>query len=164
MQLAVRSLVLAARGSCQRPRNADRRNRLSWAARVCVSIEAPPTRERQRLSTVHVGVFGRPNVPASTRGHYISRRRLHADVSPRAILQKAYRLSNTWTSLKACPFSLVPLVVMVMTLPSFEITRVPVATTLPAFFCVNSAVNGSIRFNESVSATGLPVSGRSLPS
>jgi hypothetical protein len=59
-------------------------------------------------------------------------------------LLAGYHLSNTSRSLKAWPFALVPFVVIVMSLPSFEITRVPVEATLPALFCVNSVVNASI--------------------
>jgi hypothetical protein len=54
-------------------------------------------------------------------------------------------------------------VVMVITLPSDEIFRVPVMTTLPAFFWVNSAMKASTRLSDSRSASGLPVCGRSLP-
>ena len=74
------------------------------------------------------------------------------------------RLSNTCTSLIGCPLEFVPLVVMVMTFPSAEIVRVPVMTTFPALFWVNDTVWSSTRLSDSVSALGLPVIGRSLPS
>ena len=46
----------------------------------------------------------------------------------------SHRFSKTSTSLRAWPRALVPFVVIVMTLPSREMVRVPVITTLPALF------------------------------
>ncbi len=68
------------------------------------------------------------------------------------------------TLLMVCPWALVPFAVIVITLPSLEIVRVPAMTSLPPFFWVNSTVKASTRFSERESASGLPVWGRSLPS
>lgn len=58
--------------------------------------------------------------------------------------RRCQRFSNTRTSSTAWPLALVPLLVMVMTLPSREIVRVPVMTTLPAFFRANSVLKASV--------------------
>src|SRR5437667_1567693 len=51
-----------------------------------------------------------------------------------------------------------------MTLPSAETVRVPVPNTFPAFFTVFLTVLASTRCNDSMSMSGEPVTGYSLPS
>ncbi len=59
---------------------------------------------------------------------------------PRVSATRFYFLSNTIVLLMSSPFAFLPFDVIVMTLPSLEITRVDVTVTFPAFFSVDSAV------------------------
>ena len=62
------------------------------------------------------------------------------------------------------PFAFVPLAVLVSRLPSLETTLLHVCTTLPPFFLVDATVRALIRGSATVSKSGDPETGLSLPS
>src|SRR5918912_2054726 len=83
---------------------------------------------------------------------------MRAGVRPLVTLPP-YCLSYTAVLRTRLPFALVPLVVRVRLLPSFETTMRPVTTTLPSFLLVKANVRLLILLYTPMSAVGSPVTG-----
>src|ERR1700682_2678161 len=81
-----------------------------------------------------------------------------------AIHARPYCLSKISVSSYFLPSACVPLLLTVSVLPSADTTRCTLPTTLPPFLSVKSLVWASIALLVTLSASGLPVIGRSLPS